>query len=563
MCAQTISIAEKLKTIMEAYVQQLPAQLEGIRSSYAAIVAGEPGHGHLEDLHRRIHTMKGACASFRLSMLSGVATAAEHLVKEAMQASTAPDRKWHLKMQEQFARIEYEISAIDPLQGIETQIQELALAVDDISERGQKIVYLCEDDPYQRMTLATQIECFGFEVHSFGEPEQLADAVRHAQPDAILMDMIFPDRPLGGSDIMQIIQSDCGNQVPTVFISSQGSLASRLSAVRVGSSAYFVKPVNMTELCSTLTQLTSAVKPEPYRIMIVDDDPQLAEYHALILQGAGMITMMVNDPLQVMTPLSEFKPDLILMDMYMPGCSGMELARAIRQIGVYFSIPIVYLSSETDSDKQFQAMQIGGDEFLTKPIEPRHLVSSVAVRADRMKILRSMMVRDSMTGLLNHTATKEYLDTAVARAQRNEEEVCFAMIDVDKFKAVNDTYGHPIGDRVLIALARLIRQRVRKTDIVGRFGGEEFAVILPSCGLSEAVILLDDLRESFSRVSFQAKDETFSCSFSCGVAPLSGYGDATALTAGADEALYAAKDRGRNMVVPAAGGVGGRSCTVS
>jgi diguanylate cyclase (GGDEF)-like protein len=173
-----------------------------------------------------------------------------------------------------------------------------------------------------------------------------------------------------------------------------------------------------------------------------------------------------------------------------------------------------------------------------------------------MKIIRSYMVRDSMTGLFNHTATKEQLDTTIALAQRKQEEVCFAMIDVDKFKAVNDTYGHPIGDRVLIALARLIRQRVRKADIVGRFGGEEFAVILPGCSLSEAVSLLNELRESFAGVIFQAKDETFSCTFSCGIAALSLCGDAIALNTGSDEALYAAKHAGRNQVV-AAGGVNG------
>jgi diguanylate cyclase (GGDEF)-like protein len=288
--------------------------------------------------------------------------------------------------------------------------------------------------------------------------------------------------------------------------------------------------------------------------MIVDDDPALAEYHALILQGADMITRIVTDPLQVMTPLFEFKPDLILMDMYMPGCNGMELAKAIRQIGTHFSIPIVYLSSETDTDKQFEAMQIGGDAFLTKPIEPQRLVASVAVRAERMKIIRAYMVQDSMTGLLNHTATKEHLDSAIVHAQRRHEEVCFAIIDADKFKSINDTYGHPIGDRVLIALARLIRQRVRKSDTVGRFGGEEFAVILPDCSITAATVLLNEIRESFAAVMFQAKDETFSCTFSCGVAPLSLYGDATALNAGADEALYAAKDGGRNLVVAAVGG---------
>lgn len=556
MNSKAVIVAAKLKKIREAYIKQLPAQLEVIRASYSEFVRGEKGNIPLEDLHRRIHTMKGACASFRLSLLSSVAMAGEHLANDAMQGATPPDRFWHQSMQELFARMEHEISTIDPTQGMELQIQELAIAAEETVERERKLVYLCEDDSYQRLTLAAQIGCFGFEVLSFGELEHLVNAVQSAPPDVIVMDMIFPDRPLGGSDVVQTIQAGRETPVPTVFISSNGSLASRLSAVRAGSSAYFVKPINVTELCSTLSLLTSAVMPEPYRIMIVDDDPQLADYHALILQEAGMITITVNDPLQVMSPLFEFKPDLILMDMYMPGCNGMELAKAIHQIGSYFSIPIVYLSSETDTDKQLQAMQIGGDAFLIKPINPQRLVSSVAVRAERMKIIRSQMVRDSMTGLFNHTATKEQLDTAIAQAQRKQEEVCFAMIDVDKFKLVNDTYGHPIGDRVLIALARLIRQRVRKADIVGRFGGEEFAVVLPGCSLSEAVPLLDELRESFAAVIFQAKDETFSCTFSCGIAPLSLYGDATALNAGADEALYAAKAAGRNLVI-AAGGVNG------
>lgn len=545
---QAPAIALKLARIREAYVKQLPAQLAGIRAAFNQFVPGMQDVHGLEELHRRIHTMKGACASFGLSMLSMTAAAGEQLAKDALQAGVTAGKEWQQQMQDQLDRMERAIATIDLTQVMELQVQELLTAAASFPERERKLIYLCEDDSFQRQTIATQIGCFGFDVVSFGEIEALYAAVQNTLPDAIIMDMIFPDMPTGGAEIMLKIQSEMEKPIPTIFISSNNTLACRLSAVRAGSSAYFPKPVNITDLCSTLSLLTSTVAPEPYRIMIVDDDPQLAEYHALLLQEAGMTTLTVNDPLEAMVPLFEFKPDLILMDMYMPGCNGMELAKAIRQISSFFSIPIVYLSSETDTDKQFHAMGIGGDEFLSKPIKPQHLISSVAVRAERMKIIRSYMVRDSMTGLFNHTATKEQLDTVIAHARRKNEDVCFAMIDVDYFKLVNDTYGHPAGDRVLIALARLIEQRVRKTDIVGRFGGEEFAVILPDCTISEADTLLNELRESFAAVSFQSKGTPFSCTFSCGIAPLSHHVDAAALCMAADEALYAAKNSGRNRI---------------
>jgi diguanylate cyclase (GGDEF)-like protein len=258
----------------------------------------------------------------------------------------------------------------------------------------------------------------------------------------------------------------------------------------------------------------------------------------------------VDDPLLNLIPkLLEFNPDLILMDMYMPGCNGMDLANVIRQIPAYFSIPIVFLSSETDVDKQFQAMRMGGDEFLTKPIKPEHLVSAVAVRAERMKVIRSQMIRDSLTGLLNHSCSLEHLELSVAQAQRSGEDLCLATIDLDKFKQVNDSYGHPTGDRVLIALAQMLTQRLRKADIIGRIGGEEFLAILPGCTLDKAIVLFNQLRESFAALEFLSGKEIVTVHFSCGVASLLQYSDASQLRKAADEALYRAKKGGRNRVV--------------
>lgn len=550
MSTQVITATNKLKRIREAYIKQLPAQLELIRKTYNEAVQKSCSIAELEVFHRSIHTLKGACASFGIKTVSNIAASGEALAKAAMDPATPPDKIWHQKIQECLALLGEEVKNLDLSQSVDTRLVELVAAMETSSGRDQKVIYICEDDSYQRLSLTTQIECFGFRVTSFGELEQLANAVHNAPPDAIVMDMIFPGHPTGGAEIIKTIQKD-GHDIPVIFISSQNDFKNRLAAVRAGSNAYFVKPVNVADLCSTLDTLTNSASPDPFRVLIVDDDPHLSELFSTILQSAGMTTSVVNDPLQVMEPLIEFKPDLVLTDIYMPGCNGMEMAKSIRQMGEYFSIPIIFLSSETDVGKQFQAMRMGGDEFLTKPISPENLVAAVAGRAGRMKTIRSFMVRDSMTGLFNHSTTKEYLEMAVAQAERHGTEVCFAMIDVDKFKLVNDTYGHPMGDQVLITLSRLLQQRLRKTDIVGRYGGEEFAVILPDCDLKTAVQIIDQLRESFAALSFPASDGKFSSSFSCGVASLSLFKDVESVCNAADVALYRAKESGRNRVVAA------------
>ena len=514
--------------------------------------SGQQSREALTELHRIIHSIKGSSASFRLSELRSLARDGDILLREAFKEGTTLGDQWHHSVQELMDRLEQVVATLDPLQGMETQVIEVSSASDKPTDRERLLVYLHEPDSYLRLSLETQLGCFGFRVLSFDTLAELAEAVQLEPPDAIVADVQFSDD--SPDDVMLRTALDgIGTQVPLVIISPDDSLFARLEAVRAGSSAYFVKPVNMTELCSILGQLTSAVKQEPYRIMVVDDEPQLAEYHALILQEAGMMTMIVTDPLEIMVPLLEFKPDLILLDVYMPGCDGVELAKAIRQIDAFLSIPIVYLSGETDREKQSRVVEAGGEAFLVKPIDPQRLISTVAIRAERMKIIRSHMMRDSMTGLYNYTATKDILESTIAHARRQQYDVCYAMIDIDSFKAINDTYGHPSGDQVLIALSRLLSQRVRKSDVVGRIGGDEFSVILPACSLTEATELLQLVRESFAEVKFQAGDESFSCSISCGVAPYSRYEALGALIAGADEALYIAKHRGRNQVVAAGG----------
>jgi diguanylate cyclase (GGDEF)-like protein len=157
------------------------------------------------------------------------------------------------------------------------------------------------------------------------------------------------------------------------------------------------------------------------------------------------------------------------------------------------------------------------------------------------------MIRDSLTGLYNHTHTLHLLDQEISRARQKGHPLCFAMIDLDYFKKVNDSFGHAIGDRILRSLSIFLKQRLRKTDHIGRYGGEEFVIILPNTHPDDALRVLDGIRERFAELRQHAGDQELNVTFSGGVAGWQG-GSAQALCERADRALYESKGNGRNCV---------------
>lgn len=334
---------------------------------------------------------------------------------------------------------------------------------------------------------------------------------------------------------------------PLLVLSSSDDVRTQLLAIRAGSAASFAKPPDFPDLLEALQGLLAPPELAPYRVLVVEDSRTMLAFITATLEAAGMVCRSVLNPLEALEVLPDFLPDLVLTDMYMPQCSGIELAALIRRNQAHLGIPIVYLSSETDTGKQLQALRTGGDDFLTKPIQPAHLVSSVQIRAERTRLLRNQMVKDSLTGLLNHVALKERLGAEVSRARRSGVPLCFAMLDLDHFKSVNDRHGHPVGDRVILALARLLQRRLRRSDVVGRYGGEEFGVVLPETGLDDAMDLLDRLRVDFSRLPHHGA-AAFTATFSAGVALLGEHRDGAALCEAADAALYRAKAEGRNRL---------------
>ena len=411
----------------------------------------------------------------------------------------------------------------------------------------RKPIYLALQDQECAARLVHQLDFFGLVAQPLSTPEHFHTALRERHPAAIVMDFHFAG-PRQGLQLIQQLQQARSDKLPVLFFNPGATDApTRLAAVRAGGVALLSGNLDASCLLEHIETLTHSTHQEPYRALVIDDSRAQATHTERILNSAGIITRTLNEPIDALEVLAEFQPDLIILDLYMPDCTGPELARLIRQDERYVSVPIIYLSAESDLDKQLDAMNEGGDDFLTKPIQPHHLIATVRNRAQRARTLKAHMVRDSLTGLYNHTHILQLLEDAGVRARRDGRPLTFAMIDIDHFKQVNDQHGHPMGDRVIKSLSLFLKQRLRKTDLIGRYGGEEFAVILPDTSAAAASKVLDSIRQRFAELRHPAQPDDLTCTFSCGIAELSNQDSAT-LGQQADEALYQAKRCGRNQV---------------
>lgn len=406
---------------------------------------------------------------------------------------------------------------------------------------NKKNIYLALADTSHALTIAEQMQYFGLHPELQRTADDLCQALAARHPAAAVLDIGFAS---GGLEIARQMQSTRETQLPVIFTygDERPSLPVRLEAMRAGGVGIYDQS-DVQGIIGHLEQLLDHAPEPACKILVVDDSRTQSTQTANVLNRAGMVTQVCNEPLDVLEVMKAFSPDLVLMDMYMPGCTGVELARVIRQQQEYINLPIIYLSGEEDRERQLAAMAEGGDDFLTKPVNPGHLLTTVRTRVSRARQLQNLIACDSLTGLLNHTHLLGALDHALRHS--NGAPVTFVMIDIDHFKQVNDQFGHPTGDAVIRNLALFLRQNLRKTDPIGRYGGEEFAVVLVDADASQATRILDEIRLNFSRLIHDGGH--LRVTFSCGIAEWQGE-SLSELVAATDQALYRAKHNGRNQV---------------
>lgn len=283
-------------------------------------------------------------------------------------------------------------------------------------------------------------------------------------------------------------------------------------------------------------------------ILIVEDDRLTARVHADALADIESAVVIARNGAEAESLLRVHNVSIILLDLVLPDSDGRDLLVRMRASAATRSVPIVVITARMDAATQAECFALGADTLLPKPVDRDVLAALVAAQLDHAAELRTAGRIDRLTGLANRAALTDTIERLAPLARRTRNPLCVAMIDLDYFKAVNDTYGHDMGDTVLREAAQTIVRALRVSDLTARWGGEEFCVLLPDTTPSGAVRALSKALEAVRELVFTSGKESFGISFSAGVAAIAPRGTWTEAVAEADRRLYMAKKSGRNRV---------------
>ena len=532
-------LQSQLHALTERFAERLQEELPALAALAEQLPrsrTGEQRRQRMIELRERLHRLAGSAGTFGFTALGQQSRLLERRADRWLDA-TKPSGKALDELAQAISQwTDGALGGVQP--------PEQAQLADSQEQRPADCrVYLLESDPQAGREMCQTLSNFGYEVLLFPSIPLLQTALDGQLPDALIVSQHTGELQ-GVSELQQRLETP----LPLLVISQHLDFDSQLAAVRAGAQGYFTRPVDITGLENSLEQCLNLQLSEPYRILIVDDDADLAARYSLVLRNSQMLVQTLNDPCELFETMHSFNPEVLLLDVNMPGCSGPELAQMIRLNSEWLRVTIIYLSAETDINRQMAALLKAGDDFITKPISDNALIAAVFSHAKRARSLSMALARDSLTGLLKHADIKEQVALEVQRAQRTGQPASVVMLDLDHFKQVNDRYGHAAGDNVIRSLANLLRQRLRRVDSLGRYGGEEFVAVLPNCTAEQARQVFDEIRLRFAALSFNAGARSFSVSLSAGISETDGHTAPGMLLEQADQALYVAKHNGRNQV---------------
>jgi diguanylate cyclase (GGDEF)-like protein len=370
------------------------------------------------------------------------------------------------------------------------------------------------------------------------------DPFPSASPSALIVELGSAE-PDGFVESVALLR-EAAPRMALLVLSEDGSYRARGAAALLGAVLYFVLPTSAEKIAAALDSLDIGTLQERPRVLALALNGSI-EWLREPLESQGIDVKVFHQPELVLEALDASQPSALVLDQ--SGNASLVLCRLVRAAPRWRDLPILARASAT-SDAWLGGFEAGMDDMLPLEISPPELLARLRVRLDRTRVFREQSNRDLLTGLLTRRAFTESVLARVAEAQRSRRHLSLCLMDVDRFKLVNDTYGHGVGDKVLSAFGALLGTRFRLQDLRGRWGGEEFIIAFFGEWAESAREILSRVTAEFAKISFDGgQDRRFNVTISGGIAtyPIDGR-TLEELVNVADQRLYAAKQAGRNRI---------------
>ncbi len=524
---------DHIKALRRTYQKKLPEELNNLGMALEAAIK-ETTRENLDRIHRLAHTLHGTSGTLGFEEVSDLTGRIDDQIKDLLAGEPPTAARWE--------------SILQVFQRAKTVPERLSLVISVEPHTNNIATILVADrDPaiLENIALTAHNRCI--DVRGATDGEQMLDAATGGVLDGAVIDLHFSrDRSI--VEVMEALRSvEARKTLPIALMSKDASIANRVAAAHAGATHFLTKPPSSDELAEVVQHFVANNEQLTYRLLIIDDDEPFREHIAAILKEEGYNVTILEDPTRVLEVAEATKPDIILLDVIMPEISGFDITRMLRATTNWKEIPLLFLTAEASPKVRLECFRAGGDDYIKKPVLKEELLARIGVRLERTRLYKERADRDALTTLPTRRAFLEMFKVRIAEVLRYKRSACLCLIDIDRFKYVNDTYGHLTGDRVLATLGQLLGSRFRSVDIRGRWGGEEFTIVFYGEEKQTGKLILSRVLEEFRQIPFEGEHgERFNCSFSCGIAELPEDGTTSdALFRIADERLYKAKELGR------------------
>jgi PAS domain S-box-containing protein len=373
----------------------------------------------LKNINQLAHNLAGSAGTFKHTAVYHKAKAIENLTSELLHKPTADIiPNWHKLLLELIVGLRGDVqisgrpSIIENFSFVDFPNQNEQTPEDNSNPCYPIIVV--DDDELLVTLIKEQAKYFDYDVISLLSTADLEQAIDEYQPEAILIDVVFPDAKHSGIEIINQLKAQKKINCPVVFMSNRCDIIVRLDALRAGSDAFVVKPLDILELIRILDRLTQKLAKTKSKLLVVDDDALTAKFYQTAFAHENFLCEAVINPMEVIDKALAFNPDAILLDINMPGCNGFELAKIIRQDNNFAHIPILFLTARSSDEREIYAMNSGGDDFLDKNAELSTLIAIIKGHVQRYKELNSVLNRLKKDEILFRSITSSSSDAIIS-----------------------------------------------------------------------------------------------------------------------------------------------------